>query len=76
MCIRDSTHFALTAPELNVRTALLVILLGVACAAVSRLFCYTLHFMEHTVPKPVSYTHLDVYKRQGSECSTNSLACR
>ena len=28
-----------------------VILLGVACAAVSRLFCYTLHFMEHTVPK-------------------------
>ena len=45
------THFALTAPELNVRTALLVILLGVACAAVSRLFCYTLHFMEHTVPK-------------------------
>ena len=45
------THFALTAPELNVRTALLVILLGVACAAVSRLFCRTLHFMEHTVPK-------------------------
>ena len=45
------THFALTAPELNVRTALLVILLGVACAAVSRLFCYTLHFLEHTVPK-------------------------
>ena len=45
------THFALTAPELNVRTALLVILLGVACAAVSRLFCYTLHFMEHIVPK-------------------------
>ena len=45
------THFALTAPELNVHTALLVILLGVACAAVSRLFCYTLHFMEHTVPK-------------------------
>mgnify|MGYP002620659021 CR=1 FL=1 len=45
------THFALTAPELNVRTALLFILLGVACAAVSRLFCYTLHFMEHTVPK-------------------------
>ncbi len=45
------THFALTAPELNVRTALLVILLGVACAAVSRLFCYTLHFMEHTVAK-------------------------
>lgn len=45
------THFALTAPELNVRTALLVIVLGVACAAVSRLFCYTLHFMEHTVPK-------------------------
>ncbi|MFV8222166.1 chloride channel protein [Faecalibacterium hattorii] len=28
------THFALTAPELNVRTALLVIPLGVACAAV------------------------------------------
>ena len=28
-----------------------VILLGVAGAAVSRLFCRTLHFMEHTVPK-------------------------
>ena len=46
------THFALTAPELNVRTALLVILLGVACAAVSRLLCYTLHFMGCTNPWP------------------------
>ena len=43
------THFALTAPELTVWNAFLVILLGFACAAVSRLFCGLLHFMEHKV---------------------------
>ena len=47
------TRFALTAPELTVWNAFLIILLGVACAAVSRLFCSTLHFMEHTVPKRI-----------------------
>jgi len=47
------THFALTAPELTVWNAILVIVLGVACAAVSRLFCYLLHFMEHMVPKRI-----------------------
>ena len=47
------TRFALTAPELTVWNAFLIILLGVACAAVSRLFCGTLHFMEHTVPKHI-----------------------
>ena len=47
------TRFALTAPELTVWNAFLIILLGVACAAVSRLFCVTLHFMEHTVPKRI-----------------------
>ena len=45
------THFALTAPELTVWNAFLVILLGFACAAVSRLFCGLLHFMEHKVPQ-------------------------
>lgn len=45
------THFAITAPELTVWTAFLVILLGFACAAVSRLFCGLLHFMEHKVPQ-------------------------
>ena len=45
------THFAITAPELTVWSAFLVILLGFACAAVSRLFCGLLHFMEHTVPQ-------------------------
>lgn len=45
------THFALTAPELTVWNAFLVILLGVACAFVTRLFCALLHFMEHTVPE-------------------------
>ncbi len=45
------THFALTAPELTVWSAFLVILLGFACAAVSRLFCGLLHFMEHKVPQ-------------------------
>ena len=44
------THFAITAPELTVWNAFLVILLGFACAAVSRLFCGLLHFMEHKVP--------------------------
>ena len=47
------TRFALTAPELTVWNAFLIILLGVACAAVSRLFCGMLHFMEHTVPKRI-----------------------
>ena len=47
------TRFALTAPELTVWNAFLIILLGVACAAVSRLFCGTLHFMEHTVSKRI-----------------------
>ncbi len=45
------THFAITAPELTVWNAFLVILLGFACAAVSRLFCGLLHFMEHKVPQ-------------------------
>lgn len=45
------THFAITAPELTVWSAFLVILLGFACAAVSRLFCGLLHFMEHKVPQ-------------------------
>ena len=47
------TRFALTAPELTVWNAFLIVLLGVACAAVSRLFCGTLHFMEHTMPKRI-----------------------
>ena len=47
------TRFALTAPELTVWNAFLIILLGVACAAVSRLFCGTLHFMEHPMPKRI-----------------------
>ena len=47
------TRFALTAPELTVWNAFLIILLGVACAAVSRLFCGTLHFMEHTMSKRI-----------------------
>ena len=45
------THFALTAPDLTIWNAFLVIVLGAACALVTRLFCLTLHFMEHTVPK-------------------------
>ena len=55
------THFAITAPELTVWTAFLVILLGVACAAVSRLFCYTLHFMEHKVPQLLPNPWLRVF---------------
>ena len=45
------THFALTAPDLTIWNAFLVIALGAACALVTRLFCLMLHFMEHTVPK-------------------------
>ena len=45
------THFALTAPDLTIWNAFLVIVLGAACALVTRLFCLMLHFMEHTVPK-------------------------
>ena len=45
------THFALTAPDLTIWNAFLVIVLGAACALVTRLFCLTLHFMEHTVPR-------------------------
>lgn len=45
------THFAITAPELTVWSAFLVILLGFACAAVSRLFCGLLHFTEYKVPQ-------------------------
>lgn len=55
------THFAITAPELTVWTAFLVILLGFACAAVSRLFCGLLHFMEHKVPQLLPNPWLRVF---------------
>ena len=55
------THFAITAPELTVWNAFLVILLGFACAAVSRLFCGLLHFMEHKVPQLLPNPWLRVF---------------
>ena len=55
------THFAITAPELTVWSAFLVILLGFACAAVSRLFCGLLHFMEHKVPQLLPNPWLRVF---------------
>ena len=55
------THFALTAPELTVWNAFLVILLGLACAVVSRLFCGLLHFMEHKVPQLLPNPWLRVF---------------
>ena len=55
------THFAITAPELTVWTTFLVILLGFACAAVSRLFCGLLHFMEHKVPQLLPNPWLRVF---------------
>lgn len=55
------THFAITAPELTVWTAFLVILLGFACAAVSRLFCGLLHFMEHKMPQLLPNPWLRVF---------------
>lgn len=54
------THFSLVAPELTVWNAFLVIVLGVACAAVTRLFCFALHFMEHNVPKYIGNPWLRV----------------
>lgn len=55
------THFAITAPELTVWSAFLVILLGFACAAVSRLFCGLLHFMEHKMPQLLPNPWLRVF---------------
>ena len=55
------THFAITSPELTVWNAFLVILLGFACAAVSRLFCGLLHFMEHKVPQLLPNPWLRVF---------------
>ena len=55
------THFAITAPELTVWSAFLVILMGFACAAVSRLFCGLLHFMEHKVPQLLPNPWLRVF---------------
>ena len=55
------THFSITAPELTVWSAFLVILLGFACAAVSRLFCGLLHFMEHKVPQLLPNPWLRVF---------------
>ncbi|PDX81896.1 chloride channel protein [Faecalibacterium prausnitzii] len=55
------THFAITAPALTVWSAFLVILLGFACAAVSRLFCGLLHFMEHKVPQLLPNPWLRVF---------------
>lgn len=55
------THFSIMAPELTVWNAFLVILLGFACAAVSRLFCGLLHFMEHKVPQLLPNPWLRVF---------------
>ena len=46
------TRFALSAvPALGILPILQVALLGVACAAVTRLFCLLLHVAEHQLPK-------------------------
>lgn len=46
------TSFALTtAPALTANAALKVMVLGAACAVVTRLFCGLLHFTEHELPK-------------------------
>ena len=46
------TRFALSAvPALGILPVLQVALLGVACAAVTRLFCLLLHVAEHQLPK-------------------------
>ena len=46
------TNFVLNSiPHLTLETALQTALLGIACAAVTRLFCWTLHTLEHGIPK-------------------------
>ena len=40
-------------PHLTLETALQTALLGIACAAVTRLFCWTLHTLEHGIPKRI-----------------------
>lgn len=46
------TRFALSAvPALGILPVLQVALLGVACAAITRLFCLLLHVAEHQLPK-------------------------
>ena len=46
------TNFVLNSiPALTPGTAVCVALLGIACAAVTRLFCGMLHLLEHQIPK-------------------------
>ena len=51
LCGIAPTGFALVAPELTLPNALRVAVLGILCAAVTRLFCGLLHFTEHEIPK-------------------------
>ena len=51
-CGISPTSFALTsAPALTANAALKVMVLGAACAVVTRLFCGLLHFTEHELPR-------------------------
>ena len=51
-CGISPTRFALAdAPALTADAVLKVMVLGAACAVVSRLFCGLLHFTEHALPK-------------------------
>ena len=51
-CGISPTSFALTsAPALTANAVLKVMVLGAACAVVTRLFCGLLHFTEHELPK-------------------------
>ena len=51
-CGISPTRFALAdAPALTADAVLKVMVLGAACAVVSRLFCGLLHFTEHELPK-------------------------
>ena len=48
------TNFVLNSiPHLTLETALQTALLGIACAAVTRLFCWALHTLEHGIPKRI-----------------------
>ena len=53
-CGISPTNFVLNSiPNLTLETAVRTALLGIACALVTRLFCWALHTLEHEIPKRV-----------------------
>ena len=60
MCIRDRDLKEPLRESMKKRLPWLIVLLGLGMVVSS-----VVGMFEHVVTEPVSYTHLDVYKRQG-----------